>query len=114
MQASLYPGQRYEVESRYTQFVNLHSRPVTARLDLGPLAELLNVVDVGREAGTHWAAPRYVDTGPLLRLDRWVNMYKCGGSQVGAAELLMCKVHTMLQAPAQFVKGGMSRKVWYI
>ncbi len=70
MQASLYPGQRYEVESRYTQFVNLHSRPVTARLDLGPLAELLNAVDVGREAGTHWAAPRYVDTGPLLRLDR--------------------------------------------
>jgi hypothetical protein len=76
---SLYPGRRYEVESRYTQFVNLHSRPAHARLDLGPLAQLLNMVDVGREAGTHWAAPRYVDTGPLLRLDR------C--AVVGVAEL---------------------------
>ena len=27
---------------RYTQFVTVHSRPVHARLDLGPLAKALN------------------------------------------------------------------------
>lgn len=65
-----YPGQRYEVECRYTQFVNVYSRPVHARLDLEPLAVFLNEVDGRREAGTRWAVPRFVDTGPLLRLDK--------------------------------------------
>lgn len=66
---TLAEGQRYEVESRYSQFVNLWSRPVWVRLDLGPLAAALNRLDAGREAGTEWAAASLVDTGPLLRLD---------------------------------------------
>ena len=37
---------------------------------MGPLAELLNEVDSERAEGTSWAVPSYVDTGPLLRLDR--------------------------------------------
>jgi hypothetical protein len=37
---SLYSGNRYEVECKYTQFVNVHSRPVHARLDLKPLAKV--------------------------------------------------------------------------
>lgn len=64
------PGNRYEVESRYTQFVSLFSRPVQARLDLGPLAKALNRVDTGREEGVQWASNSLVDTGPLLRLER--------------------------------------------
>jgi hypothetical protein len=66
---SSYPGRRYELEQKYTQFVSVHSRPVQARLDLGPLAAALNRLDTGRDAGTAWGAPRLVDTGPLLRLD---------------------------------------------
>lgn len=31
-----------ELESKYTQFVSCHSRPVWPRVDLGPLARLLN------------------------------------------------------------------------
>ena len=66
---SMYEGQRYEVEEKYTQFVNVHSRKVQARLDMGPLSAVLNEADVGRKKGTTWGAPRMVDTGPLLRLD---------------------------------------------
>lgn len=66
---SLYEGHRYEVEEKYTQFVNVYSRKVHARLEMGPLAALLNDVDVGRKEGMKWGAPRMVDTGPLLRLD---------------------------------------------
>ncbi|KAL4433981.1 hypothetical protein ABPG75_000422 [Micractinium tetrahymenae] len=73
------PGQRYEVESRYTQFVNLWSRPVQARLDMAPLAAALNRLDTGREAGTEWASSSMVDTGPILRLDR-------GGEKLSKAQ----------------------------
>lgn len=37
---SVYPGNRYEVECKYTQFVMFSSRPVRARLDLQPLAQV--------------------------------------------------------------------------
>ncbi len=36
---------RYELESKYTQFVNVHSRPVWPRLDFGTLATVLNQID---------------------------------------------------------------------
>lgn len=38
----MYDDNRYEVECKYTQAVAVHSRPVTARLDLAPLARALN------------------------------------------------------------------------
>ncbi len=66
---AIYPGGRYELEQRYTQFVAVWSRPVHARLELGPLADALNEVDGGRAAGVAWGAPRATDTGPLLRLN---------------------------------------------
>lgn len=62
-------GWGYEVEEKYTQFVNLWSRPVTARLDMTPLATFLNKVDLNRAADCDWASPRFIDSGPLLRLD---------------------------------------------
>ncbi|PRW60398.1 hypothetical protein C2E21_1135 [Chlorella sorokiniana] len=73
------PWQRYELESRYTQFIDLHSRPVQARLELGPLARALNRIDSGRQAGMEWGASSLVDTGPILRLDR-------GGEKLSKAE----------------------------
>jgi hypothetical protein len=47
-QASVYDDGRYEVESKYTQTVAVWSRAVTPRLDLGPLAALLNRLEAGR------------------------------------------------------------------
>lgn len=38
----MYDDNRYELECKYTQAVAVHSRPVTARLDLAPLARALN------------------------------------------------------------------------
>lgn len=38
----MYDDNRYEVECKYTQFVNILSRPTWPRLDLGPLAAVLN------------------------------------------------------------------------
>jgi hypothetical protein len=37
---SVYDGNRYEVERKYTQFVNLHSRLVQPRIDMAPLAKV--------------------------------------------------------------------------
>lgn len=62
-------GWRYEVEEKYTQFVNVWSRSVTARLDMTPLAAFLNEVDSNRAEDCDWASPRLIDSGPLLRLD---------------------------------------------
>lgn len=76
---SLYDDQRYEVEEKYTQFVNVHSRPVQARLEMGHLAKLLNMIDTSRQESTSWNTPRLVDTGPLLRLDH-------GGQQLTKAQ----------------------------
>ena len=39
---SMYSGNRYEVECKYTQYVNLHSRPVWPRINMRPLAEVRN------------------------------------------------------------------------
>lgn len=79
------------VTCRYTQFVDIHSRPVHARLDMQRLAKALNRfahgcvwrpcapalqscaarsvcrIDTSREPGVDWAANSMVDTGPLLR-----------------------------------------------
>jgi hypothetical protein len=43
----MYDGFRYEVEEKYTQTVAYWSRPVTARLDMGPLAAALNKLEAG-------------------------------------------------------------------
>ncbi|KAG2498182.1 hypothetical protein HYH03_003937 [Edaphochlamys debaryana] len=67
---TMYGGQRYELESKYTQFVNVWSRPVWPRIDMAPLARVLNRMDE-RALGPQlrWSAARFTDTGPVLRLD---------------------------------------------
>jgi hypothetical protein len=66
---------RVELESKYTQFVNLVSRDVPPRLDLAPLATRLNRLE--RQAGrprtaeeVRWVAEDLGDPGPVLRLEQ--------------------------------------------
>jgi len=62
---SLYDGQRYELECKYTTWIDLESRPTLPRLPLAPLAARLNEMEKG---AYRWAADPLTDTGPLLRL----------------------------------------------
>jgi hypothetical protein len=62
---SLYDGQRYELECKYTTWIDLESRPTLPRLPLGPLANRLNALETGPY---RWTADPLTDTGPLLRL----------------------------------------------
>ena len=71
MQLSMYDGQRYEVECKYYQFVITSSRPVWPRLDMGPLAALLNQMEQRnnqdqeeqQQQQLYWTANRFTDTG---------------------------------------------------
>ena len=47
---SVYPGNRYEVEYRYTGFVELQSRPTWPRFNLAHLAKVLNSREKGKSA----------------------------------------------------------------
>lgn len=62
---SLYEGNRYELEYKYTTWVDLESRPTLPRLSLAPLVARLNALET---SGRSWAADGITDTGPLLRL----------------------------------------------
>jgi hypothetical protein len=62
---SLYDGQRYELECKYTTWIDLESRPTLPRLPLAPLAARLNELE---KSNYRWAADPLTDTGPLLRL----------------------------------------------
>ncbi|MGI4835138.1 MAG: DUF6687 family protein [Janthinobacterium lividum] len=62
---SIYDGQRYELEAKYTTWIDLASRPTLPRLPLGPLAARLNALETGPY---RWVADPLTDTGPLLRL----------------------------------------------
>jgi hypothetical protein len=62
---SLYDGQRYELECKYTTWIDLASRPTLPRLALAPLAARLNELE---KSSYRWAADQLTDTGPLLRL----------------------------------------------
>ena len=69
---SIYGNQRYELECKYTTWVDLESRPTLPRLPLAPLAAALNRLETpppgGAAPGPRWAADALTDTGPLLRL----------------------------------------------
>ncbi|GAX76085.1 hypothetical protein CEUSTIGMA_g3528.t1 [Chlamydomonas eustigma] len=66
---TMYDRNRYELECKYTQFVQVHSRPVMPRLELTALATVLNNIEGGQTQGSFWVAPRLTDTGPVLRLE---------------------------------------------
>lgn len=62
---SIYDDNRYELEYKYTTWIDLASRPTLPRLALAPLVARLNTLET---SGQQWAADGITDTGPLLRL----------------------------------------------
>ncbi|MCC9135447.1 DUF6687 family protein [Pontibacter silvestris] len=63
---SCYEQNRYELEYKYTTWVDIDSRPTLPRLSMAPLAEKLNQLE---KSGRRWAFDAVTDTGPLLRLN---------------------------------------------
>jgi hypothetical protein len=62
---SLYDGNRYELEYKYTTWIDLESRPTLPRIPLAPLVARLNTLET---SGQTWSADGITNTGPLLRL----------------------------------------------
>ena len=65
MVLSMYRNNRYELEYKYTSWVDLAHRKVFPRIDLQPLAQILNQFE---ESEHLWRADKITDTGPILRL----------------------------------------------
>ena len=63
---TVYPEQRYEVEHRYTTWVQLASRPTTPRVSLQGLAAELQAYE--RAEGCLWQGDRLTETGPMCYL----------------------------------------------
>jgi len=63
---TIYPEQRYELEYKYTSWIDLASRPSLPRIDLRPLADQLNGLE---KSDKIWQVDRITDTGPILRLE---------------------------------------------
>lgn len=61
-----YDQNRYELEYKYTTWVDIALRPTLPRLSMAPLAEKLNKLET---SGRTWTCDNVTDTGPLLRLD---------------------------------------------
>jgi hypothetical protein len=63
---ALYSQNRYELEYKYTTWVDLASRPTLPRVSLSPLVAQCNKMETnpGR-----WSAESVTDTGPILRLN---------------------------------------------
>jgi len=61
-----YTYNQYELEYKYTTWVDIHSRPTWPRVALAPLAAKLNQLET---SGRTWNAESITDTGPILRLD---------------------------------------------
>ncbi|SMB91150.1 conserved hypothetical protein [Hymenobacter roseosalivarius DSM 11622] len=62
---SCYDGRRYELEYKYTTWIDLESRPTLPRLPLNGLAARLTSLEMPPSA---WVFDGITDTGPLLRL----------------------------------------------
>jgi hypothetical protein len=63
---SMYNKNRYEVEYKYTTWIDTAKRLSYPRLDMRPLAEDLNSYE---KSGHTWICEPVTDTGPVLRLD---------------------------------------------
>lgn len=120
----MYDDQRYEVECKYSQFVVLPSRPVWPRLDLAPLATLLNTLEAryaaaaaaaagddagaaapGQEGGLVWVANSLTDTGAASALCVRARNDACKSHGAAPCEhvqtrALRCLSHTPLCAHA--------------
>ena len=69
---AIYAGRKYEIEHKYTTFVDIQSRETQPRIDLTELAKALNRMENGKstdEGKYKWDVAGVTDTGPLLRLN---------------------------------------------
>jgi hypothetical protein len=66
MVLNLYDENRYELEFKYTTWVDLVSRPTFPRLNMQPLVDELNAIE---KSDYHWFCDKITDTGPILRLE---------------------------------------------
>lgn len=64
---TVYPGNRYELEHRYTGFVHFASRVCVPRISLDRLAKALDKEEKGEAVA--WVANSITDSGPMLRLE---------------------------------------------
>jgi hypothetical protein len=63
---SMYSENRYELEYKYTTWVDIVSRPTLPRIPLKPLCDELNLMET---SGKKWFCDSINDTGPLLRIE---------------------------------------------
>jgi hypothetical protein len=63
---SLYSNNRYELEIKYTTWVDIVSRPTLPRLQMQPLVDELNKLE---KSDCQWFCDKITDTGPILRLE---------------------------------------------
>lgn len=63
---SMYSENRYELEYKYTTWVDIVSRPTLPRISLQPLCDQLNALE---KSGKKWFCDSINDTGPLLRIE---------------------------------------------
>ncbi|MDQ3110585.1 MAG: hypothetical protein M3R17_11885 [Bacteroidota bacterium] len=63
---SMYSENRYELEYKYTTWVDIVSRPTLPRISLQPLCDKLNAME---QSGKNWFCDTINDTGPLLRIE---------------------------------------------
>ncbi|PRY05715.1 hypothetical protein CLV24_12932 [Pontibacter ummariensis] len=66
MVLTCYEQNRYELEYKYTTWVDIATRPTLPRLSMAPLAERLNALET---SGRLWTHDAVTETGPLLRLE---------------------------------------------
>ncbi len=64
---SCYDDNRYELEYKYTTWVDIVSRPSFPRIDLQPLVQILNKKE---KSDCNWQVDKITDTGPILRLEK--------------------------------------------
>lgn len=62
---TVYDNHRYELEYKYTTWVDITSRGVLPRINMQPLCNLLNAMET---SGSFWFADAVTDTGPVMRL----------------------------------------------
>ena len=63
---SCFDNNKYELECKYTTWVDIASRSSFPRLNLKPLAVALNQIE---ESDYRWEVDKVTDTGPILRLE---------------------------------------------
>lgn len=63
---SMYNNNRYELEYKYTTWVDISSRKTFPRLKLNKLLRILNELET---SGLNWFCDNIYDTGPILRLE---------------------------------------------